>query len=76
MRTLDDSIALRAALTAVESASVVIIGAGFIGAEVASTCVSLGARVTVLEAMDIPLRNVLGPLIGAHCGSLHGANVV
>ena len=76
LRTLDDSVALRAALTAVESASVVIIGAGFIGAEVASTCVSLGARVTVLEAMDIPLRNVLGPMIGAHCGSLHGANGV
>ena len=35
-----------------------------------------GARVTVLEAMDIPLRNVLGPMIGAHCGSLHGANGV
>jgi 3-phenylpropionate/trans-cinnamate dioxygenase ferredoxin reductase component len=76
LRTLDDSIALRAAVTAVESPRVVIIGAGFIGAEVASTCVGLGARVTVLEAMDIPLRNVLGPMIGAHCGSLHGANGV
>ena len=76
LRTLDDSVALRAAVTAVESPRVVIIGAGFIGAEVASTCVGLGARVTVLEAMDIPLRNVLGPMIGAHCGSLHGANGV
>jgi NADPH-dependent 2,4-dienoyl-CoA reductase/sulfur reductase-like enzyme len=73
LRTLDDALALRAALTAVESCRVVVIGAGFIGAEVASTCVGLGCRVTVVEAMEIPLSNVLGPLIGAHCGSLHTA---
>jgi 3-phenylpropionate/trans-cinnamate dioxygenase ferredoxin reductase subunit len=76
LRTLDDSLALRAALTAVESARVVVIGAGFIGAEVASTCAGLDCQVTVLEVMDIPLSNVLGPVIGAHCGSLHGAHGV
>ena len=42
LRTLDDSVALRAAVTATEAARVVVIGAGFIGAEVASTC--RGAR--------------------------------
>ncbi len=71
LRTLDDSLALRAALTARESCRVVVIGAGFIGAEVASTCAALGCQVTVLEAMEIPLANVLGPLIGAHCATLH-----
>jgi NADPH-dependent 2,4-dienoyl-CoA reductase/sulfur reductase-like enzyme len=76
LRTLDDSLALRAALMAVESCRVVVIGAGFIGAEVASTCAGLGCRVTVLEAMEIPLSNVLGPVIGAHCGSLHGTHGV
>ena len=76
LRTLDDSLALRAAVTAVEACRVVVIGAGFIGAEVASTCAGLGCRVTVLEAMEIPLSNVLGPLIGAHCGSLYEANGV
>ncbi len=77
LRTLDDSVGLRAAVTAVDAPSrVVIIGAGFIGAEVASTCAGLGARVTVLEALDIPLRNVLGPMLGSHCASLHGANGV
>jgi 3-phenylpropionate/trans-cinnamate dioxygenase ferredoxin reductase subunit len=76
LRTLDDSLALRAALTATEHSQVVVIGAGFIGAEVASTCATLGCRVTVLEALEIPLVNVLGPLIGAHCGSLHGAHGV
>ena len=76
LRTLDDSVALRTAVTQVDSPRVVVVGAGFIGAEVASTCVGLGARVTVLEALDIPLRNVLGPMLGLHCASLHGANGV
>jgi 3-phenylpropionate/trans-cinnamate dioxygenase ferredoxin reductase subunit len=71
LRTLDDSLALRAALTARESCRVVVIGAGFIGAEVASTCAALGCQVTVLEAMEIPLGNVLGPQIGAYCATLH-----
>jgi 3-phenylpropionate/trans-cinnamate dioxygenase ferredoxin reductase component len=74
LRTLDDSVALRAALTAGESRRVVVIGAGFIGAEVASTCATLRCQVTVVEAMEIPLSNVLGPLVGAHCGSLHAAH--
>lgn len=71
LRTLDDSLALRSALTARESCRVVVIGAGFIGAEVASTCAALGCQVTVLEAMEIPLGNVLGPQIGAYCATLH-----
>jgi 3-phenylpropionate/trans-cinnamate dioxygenase ferredoxin reductase subunit len=74
LRTLDDSLALRAAVTRVASCRVVVIGAGFIGAEVASTCAELGCRVTVVEAMQVPLSNVLGPMIGAHCGSLYGAH--
>ncbi len=76
LRTLDDSLALRAAVTAVDAARVVVIGAGFIGAEVASTCAALGCPVTVLEALDVPLRPVLGPMIGAHCGALHGEHGV
>jgi NADPH-dependent 2,4-dienoyl-CoA reductase/sulfur reductase-like enzyme len=76
LRTLDDSLALRGAVTAVESCRVVVIGAGFIGAEVASTCAGLGCRVTVMETMEIPLSNVLGPLIGAHCASLYEAHGV
>ncbi len=76
LRTLDDALALRAAVTAAEAARVIVIGAGFIGAEVASTCATLGCRVTVLEALAIPLQPILGPEIGAHCGSLHGAHGV
>jgi NADPH-dependent 2,4-dienoyl-CoA reductase/sulfur reductase-like enzyme len=76
LRTLDEALALRAALTSMAAPRVVVVGAGFIGAEVASTCAGLGCQVTVLEAMDIPLANVLGPAVGRHCGSLHGANGV
>jgi 3-phenylpropionate/trans-cinnamate dioxygenase ferredoxin reductase subunit len=76
LRSIDDSLALRAALTAVEGARVVVVGAGFIGSEVASTAAGLGCEVTVLEVMDVPLSNVLGPVVGAHCASLHAANGV
>ena len=76
LRTLDDSLALRAAVTAVDAARVVVIGAGFIGAEVASTCADLGCRVTVLEALDVPLRNVLGPPSGPTSPALHESHGV
>jgi 3-phenylpropionate/trans-cinnamate dioxygenase ferredoxin reductase component len=76
LRTLDDSLALRAAVISVDAARVVVVGAGFIGAEVASTCAGLGCRVTVLEALDVPLRNVLGTTIGAHFARLHESHDV
>jgi NADPH-dependent 2,4-dienoyl-CoA reductase/sulfur reductase-like enzyme len=76
LRTLDDSLALRSAVTAVDRARVIVIGAGFIGAEVASTCAGLGCRVTVLEALDVPLHNILGPMIGSHFAWLHESHGV
>jgi NADPH-dependent 2,4-dienoyl-CoA reductase/sulfur reductase-like enzyme len=69
LRTVDDAVALRASL--VPGARVVIVGAGFIGAEVASTCRSLGLDVVVLEAMAAPLAPVLGPSLAAVCARLH-----
>ena len=50
-----------------------VIGAGFIGAEVASTGRDLGADVTVLEAGPAPLARALGDRIGAACARLHTA---
>jgi len=76
LRTIDDALALRSVVTALEAPRLVVVGAGFIGAEVASTCARLGCRVTVIEAMDIPLVDVLGPVVGQHCGSLHVAHGV
>jgi NADPH-dependent 2,4-dienoyl-CoA reductase/sulfur reductase-like enzyme len=69
LRTVDDAVALRAAL--VPGVRVVIVGAGFIGAEVASTCRSLGLDVTVLEALPAPLAPVLGSELAAVCARLH-----
>jgi 3-phenylpropionate/trans-cinnamate dioxygenase ferredoxin reductase component len=50
-----------------------VIGAGFIGAEVASTGRDLGADVTVLEAGSAPLARALGDRIGAACARLYTA---
>ncbi|MFE0021262.1 NAD(P)/FAD-dependent oxidoreductase [Amycolatopsis sp. NPDC059021] len=69
LRTLDDALRLRAELAG--SPRVVVAGAGFIGAEVASTCRGLGLDVTVLEALDAPLSRVFGPELGAVCARLH-----
>ncbi|QRP49800.1 NAD(P)/FAD-dependent oxidoreductase [Amycolatopsis sp. FDAARGOS 1241] len=69
LRTLDDALALREEL--VPGVRIVIVGAGFIGAEVASTCRALGLDVTVLEALPTPLEGVLGPQLAEACARLH-----
>jgi NADPH-dependent 2,4-dienoyl-CoA reductase/sulfur reductase-like enzyme len=58
VRTLDDAIALRAAL--VPGARVVILGAGFIGCEVAATARKLGCEVTVVTPGVHPIVRPLG----------------
>jgi len=74
LRTLDDCLAIRHAVaSAGERARVVVIGAGFIGSEVASTCHGLGAEVTVVEALPTPLSRALGDEMGAACAGLHRA---
>ena len=75
LRTLDDCLGIRADLAAAGTAPrVVVIGAGFIGSEVAATCQGLGARVTLLEAYHTPLARVLGDEMGRMCADLHVAN--
>jgi NADPH-dependent 2,4-dienoyl-CoA reductase/sulfur reductase-like enzyme len=69
LRTLDDAVALRTDLARAER--LVVIGAGFIGAEVASSARSLGLDVTVVEALPTPLAGPLGPRMGAVCAGLH-----
>jgi NADPH-dependent 2,4-dienoyl-CoA reductase/sulfur reductase-like enzyme len=70
LRTLDDCLALRADLDATPQ-RVVVVGAGFIGAEVAATARKRGLEVTLLEALDVPLQRVLGDEVGRVCGELH-----
>lgn len=70
VRTVEDAIGLRADLTnGVEN--VVVVGAGWIGAEVASTCHELGLSVTLLEASDVPLSRTLGDAMGSVFAALH-----
>ncbi|WP_438489352.1 NAD(P)/FAD-dependent oxidoreductase [Streptomyces sp. S186] len=71
LRTLDDAGALRAEL-ARGPARVVVIGGGFIGAEVAASCASLGHQVTVVEAAPLPLVPQLGETMAELCARLHG----
>ena len=68
LRTLDDSVALRGAFGSLRS--LLIVGAGFIGAEVAWTAHSRGVRVTVLEALPVPCERALGRQVGALAGRL------
>ena len=48
-----------------------IVGAGFIGCEVAAAWRTLGVQVTVLEAFEQPLLRVLGPEVGSWLGGVH-----
>ncbi len=74
LRTIDDCVALRAALS--PGASVVVIGAGFIGTEVACTLLGMGHRVTVVEPAGPPMVRVIGPeLAGAVARHLSGAGI-
>ena len=75
LRTLDDCAALATA-TAEPGIRLVVIGAGFIGAEVAATCRGRGLDVTVVEALPVPLERALGERMGAACAALHGAHGV
>ncbi|WP_179382384.1 FAD-dependent oxidoreductase [Streptomyces sp. SA15] len=69
VRTLDDARALRAELA--QGGRLVVIGGGFIGAEVASTARALGLDVTVVEAAPTPLAGPLGETMGAIVSALH-----
>jgi NADPH-dependent 2,4-dienoyl-CoA reductase/sulfur reductase-like enzyme len=69
LRTLDDALALRAMLE--HEPKVVVIGAGFIGAEIAAACRSRGLDVTVLEMLPQPMVRGLGPELGAVIADVH-----
>jgi NADPH-dependent 2,4-dienoyl-CoA reductase/sulfur reductase-like enzyme len=69
LRTLDDARALRDELA--RGGRLVVIGGGFIGAEVASTAYALGLDVTVVEAAPTPLAGPLGESMGGIVSALH-----
>lgn len=69
LRTVDDARAIRAALH--PGAQVVVVGAGFIGGEVASSARARGADVTIVEALPLPLVKAVGSLVAERLAYLH-----
>ena len=69
LRTLDDAIAIRTRLEG--NPRVCVVGAGFIGAEVAAACRARGLEVTVIEALGAPLAHILPPELASACVRLH-----
>lgn len=69
LRTVDDSIALSAALA--EAKQIVLVGAGWIGLEVAANARERGVGVAVLEMAPLPLLRVLGPELAQMFADLH-----
>src|SRR4051794_4818711 len=69
LRSVEDSDALRERLD--RGGSVVVIGAGWIGAEVAASARQRGLEVTVLDPMTVPLERVLGTEVGAIYRDVH-----
>jgi 3-phenylpropionate/trans-cinnamate dioxygenase ferredoxin reductase subunit len=69
LRTLADTYALRDVIR--RGQRIAIVGAGFIGLEVAATARRLGAEVTLVEAAPAPLAGVLGQRLGTWFGELH-----
>ena len=74
LRTLDDSLDLRRRLA--NHPRVVVIGAGFIGLEVAATATQTGCAVTVLEGAPAPMMRGLGAEMGAAVARVHARNGV
>lgn len=72
LRTLDDAMAVRAALEA--GARTVVVGAGFIGSEVASGARKRDLPVTIVEALPTPLVRAIGEEMGSVLTLLHDAN--
>jgi 3-phenylpropionate/trans-cinnamate dioxygenase ferredoxin reductase subunit len=69
LRTLDDADAIRSAVEGADR--VVVVGGGWIGAEVAASLRQLDARVTLVTNLARPLERVLGPEIGDVYAGIH-----
>ena len=69
LRTIDDSQAIAQSMNS--ASRVVIVGAGFIGSEVAAVCKTAGLEVTVLEIQPQPMAHILGEEMGAIYANLH-----
>ncbi len=69
LRTLEDALTLRERLT--PGRRLVVVGAGFLGAEAAAVAWRLGARVTLLEPASVPLAHAVGAEVGQVLAQAH-----
>ncbi len=69
LRTLEDALTLRDRLT--PGRRLVVVGAGFLGAEAAAVAWRLGAQVTLLEPAPVPLAHAVGAEVGAMLSRAH-----
>ena len=74
LRTLDDALKLRDALQSRKR--LVVVGAGFLGAEIAAVAAAKGLNVTLLSNSSVPLRRVLGTDLGHQLAAVHRAQGV
>ncbi|MEU5197441.1 NAD(P)/FAD-dependent oxidoreductase [Streptomyces scabiei] len=74
LRTLDDALTLRERLT--PGTRLVVVGAGFLGAEAAAVARGLGVEVTLLEPAPVPLAHAVGAEVGAVLSRAHLAHGV
>ena len=74
LRTLEDCRGLRDSIS--RARSLLVVGAGFIGAEVAATARTVGLEVILLEALPVPFARVLGEQMGQLCARLQRDNGV
>jgi NADPH-dependent 2,4-dienoyl-CoA reductase/sulfur reductase-like enzyme len=69
LRTLGDSRRLRSALD--QKSPIVVVGAGFIGSEVAAVMHHQGHHVTIVDPLAAPIGRLLGPEVGARFAEIH-----
>ncbi len=74
LRTLDDSLALRDRL--LPGSRLAVIGASWIGTEVASAARQRGSEVVMIDPLSTPLERVLGPEVGRFFAELHRSHGV
>lgn len=72
LRSFSDAVALRERVR--EGTRAVIVGAGLIGAELASSLLHAGASVTLVDPVTVPLAPVIGDLLADHLHGMHAAH--
>lgn len=70
LRTLDDALALRTHL--LSGPKVVVVGAGFLGAEVTAVARTMGLDVSLVDPLPVPMIRQVGEQIGKLVGQMHG----